>query len=50
MPKLPICFFEDPASPAGRREVHAKWWFSVVAIVGTLNEEDDRTKSRSVKW
>ena len=26
---------------------HAKWWFSVVDVVGILNEENDYTKTRN---
>jgi len=36
--KLSIRFFND-------REVHAKWWFSVVHVVGILNDELDYTKA-----
>ena len=58
MSKISIRFFDDPAYRTGRREVralwdeeNAKWWFSVVDIVGILNEEDDHTKAgNSWRW
>ncbi|WP_154859182.1 Fic family protein [Cyclobacterium xiamenense] len=50
--KLSIRFFDDPAYRTGRREVRAawgeaqaKWWFSVVDVVGILNDEPDYTKA-----
>ncbi len=52
--KLSIRFFDDPAYRTGRREVRAawdeaqaKWWFSVLDVVGVLNEETDYTKVRN---
>ncbi|MGM0944509.1 MAG: Fic family protein [Bacteroidota bacterium] len=52
--KLSIRFFDDPAYRTGRREVRAawdeaqaKWWFSVLDVVGILNGEMDYTKVRN---
>lgn len=43
--KISIRFFDDREVRAAWDEVNAKWWFSVVDIVGILNEEDDHTKA-----
>lgn len=52
--KLSIHFYDDPAYRTDRREVpaawdeaQAKWWFSVVDVVGILNDEPDYTKVRN---
>ena len=43
--KLSIRFFNDREVRAAWDEVHAKWWFSVVDVVGILNDEPDYTKA-----
>lgn len=43
--KISIRFFDDREVRAAWDEANAKWWFSVVDIVGILNEEDDHTKA-----
>lgn len=45
MTKITIRFFNDREVRAVWDEEQAKWWFSVVDIVGVLNEEDDHTKA-----
>lgn len=45
MSRISIRFFNDREVRAIWDEEHAKWWFSVVDIVGVLNEEDDHTKA-----
>jgi len=43
--KISIRFFDDKEVRAIWDEENVKWWFSVVDIVGILNEEDDYTKA-----
>ena len=43
--KISIRFFDDKEVRAIWDEENTKWWFSVVDIVGILNEEDDYTKA-----
>ena len=45
--KLFLRFFKDCEVRAGWDEQGARWWFSVVDIVGVLNEEPDYTKARN---
>lgn len=45
MTKISIRFFNDRQVRAVWDEEKAIWWFSVVDIVGVLNEEGDHTKS-----
>lgn len=45
MTKISIRFFDDREVRAVWDEAQAKWWFSVVDIVGVLNEESDHTKA-----
>jgi len=45
--KISIRFFDDQEVRAVWDDEHAKWWFSVVDIVGVLNEERDYTKVRN---
>ena len=45
MSRVSIRFFDDREVRAVWDEEQAKWWFSVVDIVGVLNEEDDHTKA-----
>lgn len=45
--KISIRFFNDQEVRAVWDEQYAKWWFSVLDIVGVLNEEPDYTKVRN---
>jgi cell filamentation protein len=45
MNKISIRFFDDREVRAVWDEENSKWWFSVVDIVGILNEESDYTKA-----
>ena len=46
-PKLSIRFFDDKEVRAIWDDEQAKWWFSVLDIVGVLNQEEDYTKTRN---
>ncbi len=45
--KISIRFFNDREVRAVWDDAHAKWWFSVLDIVGVLNEEPDYAKVRN---
>lgn len=45
--KVSIRFFDDREVRAVWDDEHAKWWFSVVDVVGVLNEEPDYKKARN---
>ena len=45
--KISIRFFNDREVRAIWDEANAKWWFSVLDIVGILNEENDYSKVRN---
>jgi cell filamentation protein len=45
--KISIRFFDDREVRAIWDEENNKWWFSVVDIIGILNEESDYTKVRN---
>lgn len=45
--KISIRFFKDREVRAVWDDAHAKWWFSVLDIVGILNEENDYSKVRN---
>lgn len=45
--KISIRFFDDREVRAVWDDEHSKWWFSVLDIVGVLNEELDYTKTRN---
>lgn len=45
--KVSIRFFNDREVRAVWNEVNAKWWFSVLDVVGVLNDQDDYTKNRN---
>ena len=47
MSKISIRFFNDREVRAIWDEANAKWWFSVLDIVGVLNAQDDYTKNRN---
>ena len=46
--KVSIRFFDDREVRAVWDDERAKWWFSVVDVVGVLNEEPDYTVSESI--
>jgi cell filamentation protein len=45
--KISIRFFDDREVRAVWDDKHTKWWFSVLDIVGVLNEEQDYAKTRN---
>lgn len=45
--KLSIRFFNDHEVRAVWDDEHSKWWFSVLDVVGVLNEESDYPKVRN---
>jgi cell filamentation protein len=45
--KISIRFFDDREVRAVWDDVHTKWWFSVLDVIGVLNEEPDYTKTRN---
>lgn len=47
MSKQPIRFYKDYEVRAIWDEEHSKWWFSVLDIVGAINEQDDYQKNRN---
>ena len=47
MSKISIRFYKDYKVRAVWDEEHNKWWFSVLDIVGAINEQDDHRKNRN---
>ena len=47
MSKISIRFFNDREVRAIWDEDNTKWWFSVLDIVGVLNNQDDYEKNRN---
>ena len=47
MTKISIRFYNDREVRAIWDEENAKWWFSVLDIVGVLNDQDDYQKNRN---
>ena len=47
MTKISIRFYNDREVRAVWDEVNSKWWFSVLDIVGVLNDQDDYHKNRN---
>jgi cell filamentation protein len=45
MPKISIRFFDDREVRAVWDDENNKWWFSVVDVIGILNQEADYTKA-----
>ena len=45
MNKMSIRFFNDREVRAVWDDTHNKWWFSVLDIVGAINEQDDHEKN-----
>lgn len=43
--KISIRFFNDREVRAAWDDEHSKWWFSVVDVVGILNDESDYIKA-----
>ena len=44
MNKISIRFYNDREVRAIWDEAHSKWWFSVLDIIGVLNDQDDYQK------
>ena len=49
MQKVSIRFFNDREVRAVWDEMLSKWWFSVLDVVGVLNDQDDYTKNRNYR-
>lgn len=47
MSKISIRFFNDREVRAVWDETESKWWFSVLDIIGVLNDQDDYNKNRN---
>lgn len=47
MSKLSIRFYKDREVRAVWDDENDKWWFSVIDVVGVLNEQDDYQKNRN---
>lgn len=47
MSKMSIRFFNDREVRAVWDEAESKWWFSVLDIIGVLNDQDDYSKNRN---
>lgn len=47
MGKISIRFYKDSEVRAVWDEEHNKWWFSVLDIVGAINQQDDYQKNRN---
>ena len=47
MNKISIRFYNDREVRAIWDEEHSKWWFSVLDIIGVLNNQDDYQKNRN---
>lgn len=47
MSKISIRFFDDRKVRAIWDDTNNKWWFSVLDIIGVLNQEDDYAKNRN---
>ncbi len=47
MSKISIRFYNDREVRAVWDEVKSKWWFSVLDIIGVLNDQDDYQKNRN---
>ena len=47
MSKISIRFFNDREVRAVWDEAESKWWFSVLDIIGVLNDQDDYNKNRN---
>lgn len=47
MSKQSIRFYHDHEVRAVWDEEHSKWWFSVLDIIGAINDQDDYQKNRN---
>ena len=47
MSKISIRFFNDREVRAVWDDTESKWWFSVLDIIGVLNDQDDYNKNRN---
>ena len=47
MSKISIRFYKDRKVRALWDEEHNHWWFSVLDIVGAINQQDDHIKNRN---
>ena len=47
MSKISIRFYKDRKVRAVWDEDHNQWWFSILDIVGAVNEQDDHEKNRN---
>ena len=47
MSKISIRFYNDREVRAVWDEVYSKWWFSILDIIGVLNDQDDYQKNRN---
>ena len=47
MSKVSIRFYNDREVRAIWGEENAKWWFSVLDVIGALNNQDDYQKNRN---
>ncbi len=47
MSKISIRFYKDHKVRAVWDEKHNQWWFSVLDIVGAINQQDDHEKNRN---
>ena len=45
--KISIRFYKDREVRAVWDDENAKWWFSVLDVVGAINEQDDYTRTRN---
>lgn len=45
--KVSVRFYKDREVRAVWDEEHQKWWFSVLDLIGVLNEQDDHQKNRN---
>ena len=45
--KVSVRFYKEREVRAVWDEQQSKWWFSVIDIIGVVNEQDDYAKSRN---
>ncbi len=48
-PEISICFYNDYEVRAVWDEENSKWWFSVVDVIGILNNESNYLKNRNYR-
>lgn len=49
MAKVSIRFYKDREVRALKDDENDKWWFSVIDVVGVLNEQEDYQKNRNYR-